>query len=243
MLKNKKFLVTGGSKGLGYNLVKKLVSKRINVSVISRSFSDKKIRKKIDFYKCDILKKSEFSRLKKKISKKKFDIIVHCIGGGLGIKSSLSSYKLWSKSLFFNVGASIELNNILIPSMIKNNINGKIIHISSYSAIDGGPDVKKFGGSTPYVCAKAFLNMYIKALSKEFKKEKISFTGILPGPILLEHKHWFKFKKENPDLFKKFRKDYMKNKKFLSPNQVGKFIYKVCNMNKFKINSKLFVVR
>ena len=243
MLKNKKFLVTGGSKGLGYELVKKLVSNGIDVSVISRSFPDKKIRKKIDFYKCDILKKDKFLRLKKKISKKKFDIVVHCIGGGLGIKSSLSSYKLWSKSLFFNVGVSIELNNILIPSMIKNNINGKIIHISSYSAIDGGPDVKKFGGSTPYVCAKAFLNMYIKTLSKEFKREKISFTGILPGPILLKHKHWFKFKKENPDMFKIFKKDYMKNKKFLNPNQVGKFIYKVCNMNRFKINSKLFVIR
>ena len=123
------------------------------------------------------------------------------------------------------MGASIELNNILIPSMIKNNINGKIIHISSYSAIDGGPDVKKFGGSTPYVCAKAFLNMYIKALSKEFKKEKISFTGILPGPILLEHKHWFKFKKENPDLFKKFQKNYMKNKKIFKPKSSRKNLF------------------
>ena len=93
-MKNKKFLVTGGSKGLGYNLVKKLVSKRINVSVISRSFSDKKIRKKIDFYKCDILKKGEF--LIKKKSKKKFDIIVHCIGGGLILK--IYRYMLWSKS-------------------------------------------------------------------------------------------------------------------------------------------------
>ena len=81
------------------------------------------------------------------------------------------------------MGASIELNNILIPSMIKNNINGKIIHISSYSAIDGRSRCKKFGGST-LMYAKVFLNMYIKALSKEFKK-KISFTGILPGPILL----------------------------------------------------------
>ena len=63
----------------------------------------------------------------------------------LKIPYQVTSYGVIS---FFNVGASIELNNILIPSMIKNNINGKIIHISSYSAIDGGPDVKKFGGST-----------------------------------------------------------------------------------------------
>lgn len=244
MIKKKlKILVTGGSKGIGEVFTKIMVKKRLDVTVVSRSFTDQNLKKKITHLKCNILKKDEFLRLKKKISKKKFDIVVHCIGGGLGIKSSLSSFKLWSKSLFFNVGASIELNNILVPSMIKNNINGKIIHISSYSAIDGGPDVKKFGGSTPYVCAKAFLNMYIKTLSKEFKREKISFTGILPGPILLKHKHWFKFKKENPDMFKKFQKDYMKNKKFLNANQVGKFIYKVCNMNRLKINSKLFVIR
>ena len=82
---------------------------------------------------------------------------------------------------------------------------------------------------------KYIIRHYLKSL-----KEKINMVFI---NLFLEHKHWFKFKKENPDLFKKFRKDYMKNKKFLRPNQVGKFIYKVCNMNKFKINSKLFVVR
>jgi short-subunit dehydrogenase len=241
--KNKKILVTGGSRGMGEAFAKIMVKKNFDVTIISRSFSDQNLKKKITHLKCNILKKHDFTKVKKKISKKYYDIVVHCIGGGIGIKSSLSDLKLWNKSLFFNVGASIELNNIIIPNMIKNNIGGKIIHISSYSTIDGGPDVKKFGGSTPYVCAKAFLNMYIKLLSKEFKKEKISFTGILPGPVLLKHKHWFKFKKENLKMFKKFQKEYMKNRKFLYPNQVGKFIFKVCNMSRFEINSKLLVIR
>ncbi len=243
-LKKKEALVTGGSRGLGLVLVKLLVeSKKFNVSVISRSFNDKKILKKIFFYKCNILNKIDFSKIKKKIVKKNFDIVFHCIGGGLGTKSVLSSWNLWSKSLLFNAGYIINLNNVIVPIMKKNNIDGKILHISSYSAIDGGPDFKKFGGSAPYTCSKAFLNMYIKTASKEFRQNKISFTGILPGPIMLKHKHWFKLKKDNLKMFKKFQKDYMKNRKFLTPEKVGKFVFRISKMNREKINSKLFIIK
>jgi 3-oxoacyl-[acyl-carrier protein] reductase len=243
-LKKKEILVTGGSRGLGLALVKLLVeSKKFNVSVISRSFNEKKLFKKVIFYRCNILNRSDFSKLKKKIAKKNFDIVVHCIGGGLGIKSTVSPWSLWCKSLLFNAGYIINLNNIIIPNMKKNNIEGKILHISSYSAIDGGPDFKKFGGAAPYTCSKAFLNMYIKSASKEFSQDRISFSGILPGPILLKHKHWFKLKKNNLEMFKKFQKDYMKNKKFLTPEKVGKFVFKVSKMSREEINSKLFIIR
>jgi len=243
-LKKKEILVTGGSRGLGLALVKLLVeSKKFNVSVISRSFNEKKLLKQVLFYRCNILIRNDLSKLKKKIANQAFDIVVHCIGGGLGIKSAASAWSLWSKSLLFNAGYIIDLNNIIIRNMKKNNIDGKILHISSYSAIDGGPDFKKFGGAAPYTCSKAFLNMYIKTASKEFKQDKISFTGILPGPILLKHKHWFKLKKNNLEMFKKFQKEYMKNKKFLTPEKVGKFVFKVSKMSKEKINSKLFIIR
>ncbi len=238
---NKKVLITGGSRGLGLELVKLFLDTKCNVSVVARSFYNKKILKKINLHKCNILDKKDFSKLKKKLKKESFDLVVHCIGGGLGIKSLLSSLKLWQKSFFFNVGASIELNNILIPNMLKKRINGKILHISSYSSVDGGPDVKKFGGSAPYTCSKAFLNMYIKCAAKEYKN-KISFAGILPGPILLRHKHWFKLKKVDPDTFMKFQKEYMKNRKFLTPKQVGKFIFKVSKKHYRDINSKLFKI-
>tara|TARA_B110000977_G_scaffold97189_1_gene128099 strand:+ start:4288 stop:5025 length:738 start_codon:yes stop_codon:yes gene_type:complete len=243
-LKKKEILVTGGSKGLGLALVRLLVeSKKFNVSVVSRSFQEKKILKKISFYRCNILIRNDFSKLKKKIANKTFDTVAHCIGGGLGIRSAASPWSLWSKSLFFNAGYIIDLNNTIIRNMKKNNTDGKILHISSYSSIDGGPDFKKFGGAAPYTCSKAFLNMYIKTASKEFKHDKISFTGILPGPILLKHKHWFKLKKNNLEMFKKFQKDYMKNKKFLTPEKVGKFVFRVSKMSREKINSKLFVIR
>ena len=233
--KESRILVTGASRGLGKSLVEILVKKSLNITVVARGFYDLKLKKKITFIKCNILKKDDFSNLKKKLKKKNFDFVIHCIGGGLGIKSVLSKKKLWEKSLFFNAIHAIELNNILVPNMIKNKIKGKLIHVSSYSSIDGGPDFKKFGNAAPYTCSKAFLNRYVKTASNELKHKNINFVAVLPGPIMLEHKHWFKLKKENPELVKKFQRDYMKNAKFLTANQVGKFIFKVCKKN-LKVN-------
>jgi len=229
--KNSKILVTGASRGLGKSLVEKMIKENLNVTVVARGFYDLQLKKKITFIKCNILEKDSFSKLKKKLKKKKFDVVIHCIGGGLGIKSVLSEKKLWQKSLFFNAIHAIELNNILVPNMIKNKVKGKLIHVSSYSSIDGGPDFKKFGNAAPYTCSKAFLNMYVKTASNELKHKNINFVAILPGPIMLEHKHWFKLKKENPKLVKKFQIDYMKNAKFLTAKQVGKFIFEVCKKN------------
>jgi short-subunit dehydrogenase len=224
--KNSRILVTGASRGLGKSLVEIMVKKNLDVTVVARGFYDQQLEKKITFIKCNILKKDDFSKLKKELKNKVFDTVIHCVGGGLGIKSVLSDKKLWEKSLFFNAIYAIELNNILVPNMIKNKIRGKLIHISSYSSIDGGPDFKKYGGAAPYTCSKAFLNMYVKTASNELKHKNINFVAILPGPIMLEHKHWFKLKKKNPEAVKKFQKDYMKNAKFLTANQVGKFIFK-----------------
>ena len=66
-LKKKEILVTGGSRGLGLALVKLLVeSKKFNVSVISRSFNEKKLLKQVLFYRCNILIRNDLSKLKKK---------------------------------------------------------------------------------------------------------------------------------------------------------------------------------
>ena len=72
-LKKKEILVTGGSKGLGLALVRLLVeSKKFNVSVVSRSFQEKKLLKKISFYRCNILIRNDFLKLKKKDSQQNF---------------------------------------------------------------------------------------------------------------------------------------------------------------------------
>jgi 3-oxoacyl-[acyl-carrier protein] reductase len=220
----KKILITGGSKGIGLELTDYFVKKKFNVSVLSRSFEDKDLKKKINFIRSNVLKNNNFRNLRKKLKKIDPDIIIHCIGGGLGVRSTLSPTKEWNKVFYFNVGHAIEINNFLLPEIIKKNKKCNVLHISSNSTLDYGPDIKKYGGAAPYICSKSFLNSYVKIAAKEYKNTNISFTAFLPGPILLRHKYWYDLKIKNPKIFNEFKSDYLRGRDFLSPKKVAKKI-------------------
>ena len=243
MLSSKKnILITGGSKGIGLELTDYFVKKKFNVSVLSRSFENKDLKKKINFIKSNILKKNNFKNIRKKLKKTDPDIIIHCIGGGLGV-STLSPTKEWNKVFYFNVGHAIEINNLLLPEIIKTNKKCNVLHISSNSTLDYGPDIKKYGGAAPYICSKSFLNSYVKIAAKEYKNTNISFTAFLPGPILLKHKYWYSLKLKNPKIFKEFKKDYLKGKNFLSAKKVANVIIKTYKNNLNKKNGHLIEIK
>ena len=67
------------------------------------------------------LKVNDFKYLINHFNKKKisFDIIVHNVGGGIGIKDNHSSIEDWKKVWDFNVGIAIKLNNEFLPRMKK----------------------------------------------------------------------------------------------------------------------------
>ena len=63
-----------------------------------------------------IIRKDFEKQFKQKISNKyknKIDVIIHNVGGALGVKDILSSSKEWIKVWKFNVGIAINLNNYL----------------------------------------------------------------------------------------------------------------------------------
>jgi len=127
--------------------------------------------------------------------------------------------KVW----MFNVGISIEINNILIPKMIIQG-GGKIINISSSSSIDGLPAIKPFGGSIQYSCAKSYLNTYTKCMAREYADKNISFSAVLPGPFLSPGKHWDKLKSKNKNLFNKFIKSNNPLKRFSKFEDIIPFV-------------------
>ena len=103
------------------------------------------------------------------------DIIVHAIGGSQGITDTLATSEDWQKVWRLNLGIAHDINRAFIPMMQRNKW-GRIVHISS-----NAPRVGM--GYCPFVSAKAALEGYVKAVSKEFSKDGVIISAVAPGII------------------------------------------------------------
>lgn len=245
-IKNKKVLVTGGSRGIGEQICLFLLNNDYDVYTVARnnlksSKLKKYLGKNFHFYKYNLLKDSQCKKFLLKLKKTNFDIIINNVGGGIGVRDIFSSINDWYSVWKFNVGIAIKVNNFFIKKM-KLKKSGKIIHISSSASIDGGPKIHPYGGSPPYACAKAFLNMYVKTLGRELNKFNIHVSAILPGPILTENKHWDKLQKKNKKLYNKFIKEFVPSGKMLKVEEIIPIIKLLCDNKKIFPNSSLIKI-
>ena len=232
-INNKKVLITGGSRGLGLALAKAFKEEGCKVIIISRNkkscgeaikmLGGKK--KGHDFFTANLLdyKKNELL-LKKILAKhKSIDIVIHNVGGGLGLKNPTDKIENWIKSWIFNVGISIQINNFLLPIMKKKKW-GRVVNISSLASINGLPRIEPYGGSVAYSCSKNYLNMYTKTMAREYAKFNISISAVLPGPFLSPGKHWDKLKKKNNKLFNLYVKNLNSLERFSKVEEVVPFV-------------------
>lgn len=237
--KNIKALIFGASNGIGKKLSYELVKKNINVTLVSRKKNKLKkivkelnnIKKGNNYYSINLLKKDNPKNISKKISKKFgfHELIIHCVGGGLGVKEINSPKKDWIKVWNFNAGIILEANAVLIPKMISKR-RGKIICISSLSTKISNVKHDKI----PYMASKAYLNNYIKNSAKLLQKKNIKIFGILPGPMLVSGKYWEKlFIKDRQNVNRFLKKNYNMNTLISVNKVVNKILMIIFDKKKF----------
>lgn len=125
------------------------------------------------------------------------NILIHHLGGTLGVRSALSSPEDWLSVLRLNVLFGAEINSLLVPKMKASKSPSRIIHISSISAIS-------LRGSAPYAASKAFLNAYITTLARELAQTEIVVSGIMPGAVVTPGSNWSTYKRDNPGIVADF---------------------------------------
>ncbi len=232
-MKNKNIIITGASKGLGHDLAVSLSKDNNKLFLISRDIKKlNKLKKKCAFssrhriYSVDLLYPDEISNIYKQIEKffkKKIDIIIHCAGGGLGLKQSNINYLDLLKLMNFNILSSIELNRLIIPSMAKRK-NGKIIHVGSIASNEAV-------GSLGYNIAKASLNAYVKTLGRDLASKNIVVTGIAPGGFITKDNAMDRLKIKNNKAYKKFIKERLPRKKMGNTNEIIPLVKFLCSEN------------
>ena len=174
-------VITGGTSGLGLQIVKGLLNEKYKVYSISRSIDKiEKIREEfpeVEFICGDVSKHYVIEGLARKIEEqeKKIDVLINNAGiifaGGI----ETLSYEEWNEMFNVNVGAIFSCVKILLP-LIKKGTNSSIINISSISS-------KMTGSSMAYSACKASVDMITKSLAKELAKYNIRVNSVNPGII------------------------------------------------------------
>lgn len=179
-------IVTGGTSGIGLEVVKKyLFTGDWNVISVSRGTNKIKYAKlqlgelanNCVFFNGDVFNEKDLDRLYEYIDKEygKVDAIVNSAGiihaGGI---ESLSEED-WTETLNINLTAPYMICKRFI-NLLKKVDSSSIVNISSISS-------KITGSSIAYSTCKAGLDMFTKTLAKELSKYNIRVNSVNPGIV------------------------------------------------------------
>ena len=103
------------------------------------------------------------------------DIIVHVVGGSIGIRDPLSPADDMIKVWMANLGAGHEINRVFLPGMVERGW-GRIVHFSSNG-------VKLATGNVPYISAKGAVEAYVRNMSRIYAERGVVISCVAPGPI------------------------------------------------------------
>ena len=178
-------IVTGGTRGIGASISKKLKSSNFEVIAnyasnddAARSFSKEN---NIEVVKWDV---GNFDECKKSISQiyedyKNVDILINNAGITRDAPLHKMSKDNWQKVIDVNLNSVFNMTSLVINKMRENSF-GRIVHISSVNGQKG-----QFG-QTNYAATKSALIGFSKSLALESASKGITSNVICPGYINTE---------------------------------------------------------
>jgi NAD(P)-dependent dehydrogenase (short-subunit alcohol dehydrogenase family) len=173
----KRVLVTGGTKGIGAAVVKRLSAGGAWVLTTARSIPSSVPA--AQFIQADVSSSDGCNRVIEETLNRLggLDILINSVGGstapGGGALALTDSH--WQQALDLNLFPAVRLDRGFLPSMLKQG-SGVIVHVSSIQRT-----LPLFEATLAYAAAKAALSNYSKGLSKEMSAHGIRVNSVAPG--------------------------------------------------------------
>jgi len=179
----KRILVTGGTKGAGEAIVRRLASAGAEVMTTARS-APETTDLPAQFIAADLATAEGVDAFAESAHKiwDRPDILIHNLGGSSSPGGGFAALTddRWMEELNLNLLAAVRLDRAFLPQMISHG-KGIVIHISSIQRQLPLPE-----STTAYAAAKAALTTYSKSMSKELGPKGVRVTSISPGWIYTE---------------------------------------------------------
>jgi short-subunit dehydrogenase len=179
----KNIIITGTSRGIGYELALQFANEGHNILALSRNIPEILIQNKnitclaVDLSNNDDLEKVRHFLLN---DGRKVDAIVHNAGALIYKPFSETSIQKKEKIYKVNVFAVAALTQIALPFLQK---GSHVVTISSMGGIQGST---KFAGLSAYSSSKGAVITLSELLSEEYKEQGISFNVLALGSVNTE---------------------------------------------------------
>lgn len=180
----KYIVITGTSRGMGYEMVKFFAEKGHKVLALSRNdkpVADLKLET-VTAIPCDLSKEEDLQKVSNFIAEnwKQVDVLINNAGALINKPFEEISAEEFQKIYNTNVFGVIGLTQKLLPFMKK---NSHVVNISTMGGVQGSV---KFPGLSAYSSSKAAVITLTELLAEEYKENGPSFNVLALGAVQTE---------------------------------------------------------
>ena len=183
-LKNKKAIITGGSRGIGEGIVQRLYDEgsEIIIADIRKDLAENLInnldKSQVSFFKADLSKEEEIKKLMEFTMNKwgSLDFLINNAGIEDGYTLVDQTYEAYRKTMKVNMDAPFLCSKYALPLLEKSK-TPRIVMITSIQGIRG------YKGNISYNTAKGGLINMTRVLAVELAEKNILVNSVAPGFI------------------------------------------------------------
>jgi len=180
----KNVIITGTSRGIGFELAQLFAKNGYNVLALSRNSYplDNLNLKNITTISVDLSKEEDFKKITNFISKNwnTVDILINNAGKLINKPFEKLTNSDFSEVYNVNVFSVVKLTQLVIPFLNK---GSHVVNISSIGGVQGS---LKFPGLAAYSSSKGALITLTELLAEEYKEQHISFNVLALGAVQTE---------------------------------------------------------
>jgi NAD(P)-dependent dehydrogenase (short-subunit alcohol dehydrogenase family) len=179
----KNIIITGTSRGIGYQLALQFANAGHNVLAISRKTPQEFIENpNITCLSVDLSSENDLDQVENFLSQswKNVDIIIHNAGALVQKPFSQTTQSDFEKVYKVNVFGVANLTRISLPYLQK---GSHVVSISSMGGIQGS---MKFAGLSAYSSSKGAIITLSELLAEEYKEQGIAFNVLALGSVNTE---------------------------------------------------------
>jgi len=180
----KNVIITGTSRGIGFELVHLFANAGYNVLALSRN--EKPISNltydNITSFAFDLSKPEDYGRVTDFVKEnwRRVDIVIHNAGSLLNRPFAETTMEDFEWIYKVNVFGVAELSRVLLPYMVS---GSHVVTISSMGGIQGS---MKFPGLAAYSSSKGAVITLVELLAEEHKEQGIAFNVLALGAVQTE---------------------------------------------------------